>query len=134
MKENEVPQEQGELGEIKEICYATDKDNNYVTVQSSGWEAKTIALKASIDFVNERIAQAKSEVQAGSKSPIVYYMECARMDWAILADYMGMWKWRVKRHSSISVFKHLPEKILQKYAKIFNISVEELKNPQWEEN
>ena len=134
MKENEVPQERGQLGEIKEICYATDKNNNYVAVQSLGWETKTIALNASIDFVNERIAQAKAQVQAGVKSPIVYYMERSRMDWATLSDYMGMWKWRVKRHSSVSVFECLSEKILQKYAKVFNISIEELKKPQWEEN
>ena len=61
-------------------------------------------------------------------------MERSRMDWATLSDYMGMWKWRVKRHSSVSVFECLSEKILQKYAKVFNISIEELKKPQWEEN
>ena len=52
-----------------------------------------------------------------------------RMDWSILADYMNSWQFLIKRHAKPSVFKKLSQKTLQKYADIFQISVEELKNP-----
>ena len=39
-----------------------------------------------------------------------------------------MWKWRVKRHAKPAVFKKLNQKILQKYADAFQISVAELTN------
>lgn len=51
------------------------------------------------------------------------------MDWSILADYMNSWQFLIKRHAKPSVFKKLSQKTLQKYADIFQISVEELKNP-----
>ena len=50
------------------------------------------------------------------------------MDPEILADYVGFWKWRVKRHFKPSVFSKLNDKILQKYADVFAIAVNELKN------
>jgi hypothetical protein len=55
-------------------------------------------------------------------------MEVSKMDLGILASYVGFWKWRVKRHFKPSVFSKLSNKILQKYADAFDISVDELKN------
>lgn len=46
----------------------------------------------------------------------------------ILASYVGMWAWRVKRHFKPKVFKRLSDKILNKYANVFEISIEQLKN------
>jgi hypothetical protein len=39
-----------------------------------------------------------------------------------------MWQWRVKRHFKPKVFAKLNDKILQKYAETFEISVDELRN------
>ncbi|MNY64298.1 hypothetical protein D3C86_2013870 [compost metagenome] len=50
------------------------------------------------------------------------------MDLTILASYVGLWKWRVKRHFKPEVFAKLNDKILKKYADAFDISVAELKN------
>ena len=47
MKENEVPQQEGALGDIKELCYDTDTNGNYTTCLSAGWEVNNIALEAS---------------------------------------------------------------------------------------
>jgi hypothetical protein len=51
------------------------------------------------------------------------------MDISILSSYTGFWKWTVKRHLKPSVFKKLSDQKLQKYAEIFEISIDELKNP-----
>ena len=130
MKKEEIPQDESNLSKskVKELCYATDENGNYTTGLSTGWEPKTIALENSINAINERIEEAKQDIKSGKASPIVYFMELHRMDWITLADYVGMWKWRVKRHAKPSVFKKLNQKILQKYADAFQISVAELTN------
>ena len=130
MKETELPQEKGALQDFTELCYVTDDEGNYTTLSSWGWEVKSIALEASLSRLQEQIDEAKADVLAGSKSPIVYYMLLNRMDWAVLADAMHRWQWVIKRHAKPSVFKKLSSKTLQKYAEVFGITVEEL----WELN
>ncbi|HKX86489.1 MAG TPA: hypothetical protein VJL37_07440 [Flavobacterium sp.] len=130
MKKEEVPQDKSNLSatNLKELCYATDENGNYTTALSSGWEPKTIALENSIQDINDRMEEAKEKIRNGLASPIVYFMEAHKMDWITLADYVGMWTWRVKRHGKPSVFKKLNDKILSKYAEAFEITIEELKN------
>ncbi|MFA6152836.1 MAG: hypothetical protein WC716_16045 [Chitinophagaceae bacterium] len=130
MRKNEVPQDESNLSKsnVKELCYAVDENGNYTTELSSGWEPKAIALSNSMDDINERIELAKQQIKEGKSSPIVYYMERSRMDLGILSSYVGMWQWRVKRHFKPSVFRNLSERILEKYASAFEISVAELKN------
>ena len=107
MKETEVPQEEGALRDLKELYYVTDEEGNYTTRLSSGWEVKNVALEASLGRLQEQIDEAKANVIAGRKSPIVYYMLLNRMDWAVLADAMHCWQWVIKRHAKPSVFKKL---------------------------
>lgn len=130
MKKEEVPQDQSNLSKssIKELIYATDEQGNYITSLSSGWEPKTIALTNSLEEINERIAIAKEQVTKGEASPIYYFMELNKMDIGILSSYVGIWKWRVKRHFKPNIFKKLNDKVLQKYATAFEISVSELRN------
>lgn len=130
MKQEEVPQDKSSLSKsnVRELCYATDKDGNYTTVLSEGWEPKTIALNNSIQDIEERTEQARSDFKAGKVSPIVYFMEYHKMDVPTLASYVGMWQWRVKRHFKPSVFATLTTKVLTKYAAAFEISIDELKN------
>lgn len=130
MEKDNVPQDKSNLtkNNVKELLYATDENGNYTTTLSTGWEPKTIALSNSIDEINERIADAKQQVLDGEVSPIVYFMEVNKMDLTILSSYVGFWKWRVKRHFKPSVFATLSDKILQKYADTFEVSIEELKN------
>lgn len=129
MKKDEVPQDKSNLesANFRELCYAVDDDGEYVTLNSTGWKPKTIALENAIEVIKERIADAKQRVLAGKTSPIEYYMEVHKMDVGILASYVGFWQWRVKRHFKPNVFKRLKKRTLQKYADVFDISIEELK-------
>lgn len=130
MEKDKVPQDKSNLtkNNVKELLYATDENGNYTTTLSTGWEPKTIALTNSIEEINERIAEARQQVLNGEVSPIVYFMEVNKMDLTILSSYVGLWKWRVKRHFKPSVFAKLNDKVLKKYADTFEISIEELKN------
>lgn len=129
MEKENVPQHDSNLSkkDLKELVYATDENGNYTTELSTGWEPKAIALSNSIDEIKERAAAAKKQVELGIVSPICYYMEIHKMDIGILAGYVGLWKWQVKRHFKPVNFKKLSEKVLQKYADAFEITIAELK-------
>lgn len=130
MKKDEVPQDKSNLksANIKELCYAVDDNGEYTTVSSSGWNPKTIALNQAIEDINKRTQEAKERVLNKKTSPIEYYMEYHKMDIAILSSYVGYWKWRVKRHFKPYVFEKLSQNQLQKYADVFDISIEQLKD------
>jgi len=130
MKKEEVPQDEGNLSKnnVRELLYATDEYGNYTTALSKGWEPKSIALSNAMNDIFERMESAKAEILAGNSSPIAYFMEASKMDIGILASYVGIWKWRVKRHFKPSVFSKLSDRTLQKYADAFGIGIEELKN------
>ena len=130
MEKENVPQHDSNLSKknLKELVYATDENGNYTTALSTGWEPKAIALSNAIDDIKERAEEARLKVQIGEISPICYYMELNKMDLTILAGYVGMWKWRVKRHFKPAIFAKLSDTILQKYADAFEISIAELKN------
>ncbi len=130
MKKEEIPQDKSNLesADFKELCYAVDDEGNYTTARSTGWDPKTIALDNAIQEIKERVENAKQRVLANQTSPIEYYMELNKMDPSILSSYVGIWKWKVKRHFKPSVFKKLNDKTLEKYAEVFEISIEELKN------
>ncbi|WP_299887284.1 hypothetical protein [uncultured Lacinutrix sp.] len=128
MRNSEVPQDKSSLKGAKELCYAVDENGDYTTVNSTGWDPKTIALNNAITDINERIEIAKQRVLKNETSPIEYYMEVNKMDLNILASYVGLWKWRVKRHFKPKVFNKLSNKILQKYADVFEVSISKLKD------
>ena len=130
MKKSEVPQDKSNLesANFKELCYAVDENGNYTTENSSGWDPKTIALNNAIQEINERIADAKKRVLNNETSPVEYYMEVHKMDLPILASYIGLWQWRVKKHFKPKVFKKLNNNLLQKYADVFDISIEQLQD------
>lgn len=130
MKKDEVPQDKSNLesANFKELCYAVDENGEYTTVNSSGWDPKTIALNKAIEDIYQRVQAAKKRVINNETSPIEYYMEFHKMDLQILASYVGMWKYRVKRHFKPKVFQKLSKNTLQKYADVFEISIEQLNN------
>ena len=112
----------------KKVMYVTTQDGQYTQTQSVGWEAENLVLKQAWEDIDWQLAEEKKKVISGMVSPISYYMIKNRMDIAILASYVGKWQWQVKRHMKPSVFKSLSEPIKEKYARVFNITKEELNN------
>ena len=131
MKINEIPQDPGALGKIaKEMAYAVDENGKYTIELSTGWEIKMKALDVAWEDVEKRIAEARSKVLSGEASPLLYYMELKLMDVGIVSGYTGFWKWQVKRHLKPSVFNKLSAKKLDKYARLFEVSREQLMHIQ----
>ncbi|MFZ4562094.1 MAG: hypothetical protein ACOYNU_01840, partial [Bacteroidales bacterium] len=79
------------------------------------------------DLFQERIEDARLRVISGKVSPVVYYMEKNLLDPLNLSMMAGMSLWRVKWHFKPAVFKRLNDRILQKYAAAFNITIDQLK-------
>jgi hypothetical protein len=131
MDVNEVPQDSLEYKDrdkLKKLVYAVDKDGKYTGVGSSGWEAENVATRQAWDAIEEELAETEQKIKAGETSPIAWFMMKKLMDVPLLAKYVGKWEWQVKRHLKPSVFGKLSEEMLQKYADVFGITVEELTN------
>jgi len=130
MKKDEVPQDGNNMheGSFKQLFYATDNAGQYVPVTSVGWEPENIAMQQAWEEINERVEKTRAKVQAGEISPVAYYMEKNIMDLALLASYVGKFQWQVKRHMKPAVFNKLSDKMLQRYAAAFKISLQELKH------
>lgn len=135
MKKEELPQDPSVLDKFtKDLCYVVDESGNYTTGLSRGWEVKAAALDLAWDDIKERIEEARQKTLKGEISPLLFFMELRLMDMDTLAGYSGFWKWQIKRHMKPSVFNNLSDKKLQRYAKVFEVSVDDLKNVRGNEN
>jgi len=129
MKKNDVPQDDANMleGKFREPCYVVDENGNYTTVGSVGWEPKNIVMQQAWDNIHKRVARVKELVDQGRLSPIAYHMEKNQMDVRLLASYVGLNRWKVKRHLKPSGFRKLDPEILKKYADALNVTIEELR-------
>ena len=135
MKKEEVPQDKSALDNFtKEVCYALDDSGKYVTTLSTGWEVKTTALNMAWKDIEQRIQSVKEKVQRKEASPILFFMEARLMDLEITAAYTGFWQWQIKRHLKPDVFEKLSTNKLAKYAKAFNVSIDDLKTMRLNES
>jgi len=127
MKLSEVPKDDANVleGKTSFIQYAVDSNGKYVQEKSPGFQPQNIALEQAWEEANERIAEALQEVIENKKSPIYYFMHRELMDEKILSEYVGMAKWRVKRHLKPSVFKKLKPDKIQKYIEVFKLDSED---------
>lgn len=133
MKLEEVPQQKKNFKDgdkaPKKVLYVTNQDGSYTQTNSDGWEAENVVLEQAWEEIDHQLEEARHNVLNGISSPIAYYMIKSRMDVGILAAYVGKWQWQVKRHLKPSVFRNLSNGMLDKYATVFNITVDELKKP-----
>ncbi len=131
MNVHEVPQDPRDMkhdGNIKKLMYAVDKDGKYTGVTYVGWEAENFAMKQAWDDIDATLEETEAQVRAGAVSPIVYFMQKNLMELSLLAGYAGKWQWQVKRHFRPDVFARLSPAMIEKYARIFNITTDELNN------
>lgn len=130
MKKQEIPQDPSALNNVtKEVAYAVDEAGNYTTDLSTGWSVKAEALDHAWQDIEKRVADARTKIERKEASPLLYFMEKKLMDIKILSAYTGFWGMTIKRHLKYGAFKNLSQKRLEKYAEVFDISVDELKNP-----
>lgn len=130
MKKEDVPQDDGLNMGMREVTYARDQRGRYVKVPSLGWEPKNIANEKAWEQVNEQIEEQLRLIREGQKSPLAYYMTLNLMDTGLLASYMRLSRWRIRRHMKPGVFGKLRHELLAQYARLFDVSLEQLKYPE----
>lgn len=117
-------------GKSRELLYGYDKEGNFVKDVGFHEEADRVTLQQAWDLFNDRIADAREKVLQGKASPLLYYMEKTLLTPMDLAMHSGIAVWRVKFHMKPKVFARLSEKTLKKYTVVFNITLDQLKNPE----
>lgn len=128
MEIDEVPQEGNRtMGGHRRAMYARDAEGHIVIVQSKGGEVdETVTLQA-LDLIREMTEAARARVLAGESSPLEYWMYAQRLDLPQLAQVTGFWQWRIRRHFKPRHFAKLSAEILQRYADVMGITVEQLR-------
>jgi hypothetical protein len=54
-------------------------------------------------------------------------MYAQRLDLPMLSQVSGFWQWRIRRHLRPEIFAKLSPEILQRYAEVMGVTVEQLK-------
>jgi len=129
MRHDEVPQDASAIlqGERKAL-YALDQDGRYTVVPSSGWGAEETATAMAVAAYAQAAAEALARARAGQASPIEYHMYHHRLDSPTLAQETGLWHWQVKRHLRPGPFARLRERTLRRYAEVFGMTIDELRD------
>ena len=122
MQRKDVPQDVGLNQGLSEITYAVDDDGSYVQVPSLGWEPKNIANQQAWGVIRKEIVFVIEQIRSGKRSPLAYHMTKNLMDVGLLASYMGLSRWRVRRHLKPAGFNRLDQALLKRYAEVFGIS------------
>jgi hypothetical protein len=128
MEKKDVPQDGGnKYGDLKYRYYVPNENGDIECVNSSGWDVMYTASDNYWESYNEDLAGILEGVKKGELSPLAYYMNKHTMDAKTLGRYVGLAKWRVKRHLKPRGFNSLDDEALKRYASVFNITVEQLK-------
>ncbi|MGM0593518.1 MAG: hypothetical protein ACQETD_03185 [Pseudomonadota bacterium] len=123
MEREKVPQEgNATLGGERKALYAVDREGHYTLVPSAGSQVEeAVTAQALAEFERLR-EQARRQVEAGRASPLAYHMYDKRMDPLTLAQSVGLFAWRVRRHLKPGPFRRLPQRLLARYAEALGMA------------
>lgn len=130
----DIPEEVADLPNYRynrELFYHFDPEKGFSKAVNYQNDSNQVIIRQSWDAAEQRLEEVRRRVIDGNASPIAYYMEKVLMEVPMLAAYTGFARWRVRRHLTWKVFRKLNDHKLEKYAKVFEITVEELRNPNF---
>lgn len=108
------------------VTYRPGEDGSVQSVRDDGFTDSNLVHEQAWAVIRRNAAEAWQQVRAGRKSPLHYHMVANLLDPAMLAQYVGIWTWRVRRHLRPDVFASLSPALLKKYAWALRLTVEEL--------
>ena len=128
MEKKDIPMDGSTFGGFSPTRYYVSNENGDIElVLSSGWEPVNIVNNDFWESINEKLAGVLERVKKGELSPLAYHMNKYLMDAKVLAQYVGLPRWRVKQHLKPRVFNSLDDETLKRYASFFKITVEQLR-------
>jgi len=110
----------------RELFYSFDPEKGYSRSVGYQYSANQEIIRQSWDAAEERLEEVRRKVMSGELSPIAFHMERCLMEIPMLAAYMQIAKWRVRRHLKPTVYNRLSEKTKNRYASVFGIGSGEL--------
>ena len=108
------------------ILFAEKDDKTYGAIKSGSYVVKHFLS----DFYlkKENLEKAlREELKKGNISPVFYYMLLQDMGPGDLAKRVGISKRKLRKHFRPDAFAKLSEAMLQKYAIVFGVTVEQIK-------
>jgi hypothetical protein len=91
------------------------------------WERKFDASAIVMTKQSLELEAIRQQVLDGKLSPLAFHIQTNLFSVKLLSSYSGIPKRRIKKHLKPDNFNQLDEETLNKYAAVFEITVEELK-------
>ena len=91
------------------------------------WETKFDASGVVMAKHSQELETIRRQILDGELSPLAYHLHVNLFDAELLSSYTGIPKRRIKKHLTPDYFNQLDEDSLKKYAAVFEITIEELK-------
>ena len=127
MDKIDIPQESNAtLNGQQKVMYAPNNSGQFERF-NYGSNVEEYATKLAVEEYEILMEESLSRIKQNISSPIEYFMYKNRMDLPTLASVVDMFAFRVKRHLKADIFKSLNDKMLNRYAIAFNITLEDLK-------
>lgn len=108
------------------LTYKPDADGAVQSVCDDGFEDSNLVHDVAWSLIHRNALDAWNDAKAGRRSTLHYHMTANLLNPDMLAQLVGMWRWRVRRHLRPDVFAGLSSALLQKYAWALRLTVEEL--------
>jgi hypothetical protein len=108
------------------ILFAEKEDESYEAIKCGSFAVKHylgdyILMKENLDKA------LRKDLKSGNITPVYYYMLMQDMGPGDLARRVGISRRKLRKHFRPGVFAKLNDDTLQKYAVVFGITVEQLK-------
>lgn len=114
----------------KKAIYSTNENGEYEIIPSTGWSVEELVTMQAVDEFKRLELEAFESWENKNSSALEVCMYQRRMTIGTLAQVVGLWQWRVKRHFDYKTFSKLSEKIIARYCVALDMSRLELLNPQ----
>ncbi|WP_051309145.1 hypothetical protein [Desulfogranum japonicum] len=119
-------QEQSVTNGIATVSYQAGNDGRQQLISGDMWQPVNIVNRQAWDAIEKQIQHTREKIHRGSWSCLRYYMVINHMDTGLLAKYSNQLRIVVYLHTLPLFFKRLGTGTLQKYADIFDVTVEDL--------
>lgn len=119
-------QENDVTGGIEVVSYITNSKGEQKPVASTTWQPVNVVNQQAWKEIEKYIDVSKEKIATGRVSCLHYYMTANQMDTALLAQYSGQSRLRVRLHLLPFFYKRMPQKVVERYAEIFQVSSDDL--------
>ena len=126
MKNEQNDREESVTDGLHTVSYVADAQGEQELISGSVWQPVNIVNRQAWEEIEKHVAASKENIAQGRMSCLYYYMIANQMDIGLLAKYTGQARCLVRLHLVPFIFRQLGRKTLDKYAKVFLVSPEDL--------